>query len=443
MERRFDVIVLGGGTAGVIAAIAAARCGAKTLIIEKNSYLGGTAVTGVPFLGIYDGNDKRVNGGIPQELIERMCAEGGCLDGVFGAAWMDKRYRFSITPFEQECYKYVAQEMVLEAGAQILFHSFVSDVHMNGREIMGVEVVNKSGKSLYTASVYIDTTGDADIAYRCGVPMVEKSAAQNASMLFRLGGVDTAKVLESMRKGRGITGWGNWHNRILTGPRLDKKESGVVHMAGHFVGPNEEKITFTAISDISDNLYVNATRTIGIDGTSAEHLTMAEISERRHVHDLVKTLQKNVPGMENAYLIYTAPIGIRESRNIIGEYLLEKEDVLSGRQFADSVVRGAYPIDIHDPNGGPTQFQFIKDGGSYSIPYRCFVPKGADNLLVAGRCLSASHEAMGTARIMGVVMGQGQAVGTAAALAVTENVSVRDVDIGLLQRKLKENGAIL
>jgi len=443
MEHNYDVIVLGGGTAGVIAAIAAARNGARTLIIEKNSYLGGTAVTGVPFLGIYDGRDKRVNAGIAQELVERMCAEEGCLDGVFGATWMDKRYRFSITPFEPECYKYVAQEMVLEAGAQILFHTFVSDVHMNGRDIMGVEVVNKSGKSLHTAKTYIDTTGDADIAFRCGVPMVQKEAAQNASMLFRLGGVDTARMLQSMKQGKGITGWGNWHNRILTGPRLDEKQSGVIHMAGHFVGPQGEKVTFTAISDISDQLFVNATRTIGIDGTSAEYLSLAEISERRHVHDLVRTLRQNVPGMENCYLVYTAPIGIRESRNIIGEYLLEKEDVLSGRQFEDSVVRGAYPIDIHDPHGGPTQFQFIKDGGSYSIPYRCFIPKGVDNLLVAGRCLSASHEAMGTARIMGAVMGQGQAVGTAVAMAAKAGGNIRQVDVSALQTQLQKDGAML
>lgn len=443
MKKNYDVIVLGGGTAGVIAAIAAARNGADTLIIEKNSYLGGTAVTGLPFLGMHDGNDKRVNAGIPQELVERMIQEGGSLDGVFGATWMDKNYRFSITPYEQETLKYVAQEMVMEAGVQVLFHSFISDVFMDGEHIQGVQVVNKTGVSLYTAKVYIDATGDADAAYHCGVPMVEKKHKQNASMLFRLGGVDTARVYEAMQKGEGITGWGQWHNRILRGARLDTQQEGIVHMAGHFVGPKGEEVTFTAISAISDQLYINATRTVGVDGTLAEDLSMAEISERRHVHDLVAALRKNVPGMENCYLLYTAPVGIRESRNIIGEYLLEKEDVLSARQFEDSVVRGAYPIDIHDPHGGRTQFQFIKDGGSYSIPYRCFLPKGTDNLLVAGRCLSATHEAMGTARIMGVVMCQGQAVGTAAALAIKDGVSLREINIPALQETLVKAGALI
>ena len=443
MEKQYDVIVIGGGTAGVIAAIAAARNGAKTLIVEKNSYLGGVAATGIPFLGIYDGKDRRVNAGIPQELVERMCREGGCLDGVFGATWMDPNYRFSITPFDQECYKYVAQEMVLEAGAEILFHCFVSDLWMNGNDIEAIEIANKSGKTRYSAKVYIDTTGDADVAYRAGVPMVEKQEKQNASILFELVDVDVERVYLSLQNGEGISGWGQWHNRILKGPKLDCAEPGVIHMAGHFDGPEGKPVTFTAISHHKNQLDINATRTIGIDGTDAGDLSRAEIAERRHVHDLVAHLRAHVPGMERARLIYTAPIGIRESRNIIGDYQLQKDDVLQGRQFPDSVVRGAYPIDIHDPKGGRTQFQFIRDGGSYSIPYGCFLPQGVENLLVAGRCLSATPEALGTARIMGVVMGQGQAVGTAAALAVRDGVSVRGIKMDQLQAQLIRDGALL
>jgi|LFRM01.1.fsa_nt_gb hypothetical protein len=443
MTRDYDVLVLGGGTAGVVAAIAAARSGAATLVIEKNSYLGGVAATSIPFLGMYDGRDRRVNAGIPQELVERMKAEGGSLDGVFGATWMDKDYRFSITPFEEETYKFIAQEMLVEAGAEVLFHTFISRVFMDGDHIQGVEVVNKSGTSLYTAKTYVDCTGDADVAYRCQVPMVEKQHVQNASMLFKIGGVDTKRVYEALQNGDGITGWDEWHNRILVGPRLDDPQEGVIHMAGHFVGPGGRETTFTAISTISDQFSINATRTVGIDGTSAEDLSRAEISERRNVHDLVVALRQKVPGMEKCHLLYTAPIGIRESRNIIGDYVLQKEDVLSARQFDDAVVRGAYPIDIHDPKGGRTQFHFIKDGGSYSIPYRCFVPKGVDNLLVAGRSLSASHEAMGTARIMGAVMSQGQAMGTAAAQLAAANKLTREIDIAALQQALTAAGALI
>lgn len=443
IKTDYDVIVVGGGTAGVVAAIAAGRHGAKTLLIEQYGHLGGTAVGGLPFLGMYDGNDKRVNAGIPQELVERMKAEGGCLDGCFGATWMDANYRFSITPYEQETYKYVAQEMVLEAGAEILFHTFISDAVIEDGEIKSIEVVNKSGKSRYTARVFIDTTGDADLAYMAGVPMMEKEGTQNASILFKVGGVDTNKMLTALHEGKGIQGWGNWHTRILKGPRLDNPEEGLIHMAGHFVDENGKKTTFTAISTISTELHINATRTVNIDGADAHSVSFGEVSERRHVHDLVAMLKRCVPGFETVHLISTAALGIRESRNIVGEYVLTRDDVLSGKQFEDSVARGAYPIDIHDPKGGPTQFQFIQGSGSYSIPYRCLLPKGVSNLLVAGRCLSASSNGMGSARIMGAVSSQGQAVGTAAALAVKSGASPKAIDIAELQRLLLEDDVLL
>lgn len=443
IKTDYDVIVVGGGTAGVIAAIAAGRHGASTLLIEQYGHLGGTAVGGLPFLGMYDGNDKRVNAGIPQELVERMKAEGGCLDGCFGATWMDSGYRFSITPYEQETYKYVAQEMVLEAGADILFHSFVGDVTAENGEIKSIEVVNKSGKTRYTAKVYIDTTGDADVAWMAGVPMQEKEVTQNASILFKMGGVDTDKMLTALQEGRGIQGWGNWHTRILKGPRLDTPEEGLIHMAGHFVDENGKKTTFTAISCISTELYINATRTVNIDGADAQSVSLGEISERRNVHRMVEVLNRCVPGFEHAHLISTAPLGIRESRNIQGDYLLTREDVLSGNQFEDSVARGAYPIDIHDPKGGQTQFQFIEGRGSYSIPYRSLLPKGISNLLVAGRSLSATSNGMGSARIMGAVSSQGQAVGTAAAMAAKANVTPREINVAELQRLLTEDKALL
>ncbi len=443
MDKHYDVIVAGGGTSGVTAAISAARGGASTLVVEKNGHLGGTAATGLPFLGMYDGHDHRVSAGIAQEIVEKMKEDNGSLDGVFGTTWLDKDYRFSIVPYEQEAYKYAAQELLMSSGAKVLFHSFVGDVFMDGERIQGIQVVNKSGTSLYTAKVFVDCTGDADIAWKSKAPMIDKSLTQNASMLFRLGGVNTARVYKAMQEGKGITGWGEWHNRILIGKKLDTDAPGPIHMAGHFTGLHGEEITFTAISAISDQLYINATRTVGIDGTCAEDLSKAEISERRNVHNLVKALRKNVPGMEKCYLLYTAPVGIRESRNIQGDYVLTKEDVLSGKQFEDSIARGAYPIDIHDPKGGRTQFQFIKDGGSYSIPYRSLLPIGVNNLLVAGRCLSATHEAMGTARIMGAVMNQGQAAGSAAALAAQADGKPRNVNIKKLQKILTDTGMLI
>ena len=251
------------------------------------------------------------------------------------------------------------------------------------------------------------------------------------------------RFFESLKTSQGITGWGEWHNRVLMGPRLDTDEIGPIHMAGHFKGQKGEEITFTAVSMLSTEVSLNATRTVNVDGTSAEDLSKAEINERRNVHYLMDCLRKNVGGFENAHLIYTAPVGIRESRNISGEYILQKEDVLSAKVFEDSVARGAYPIDIHDPHGGRTQFAFIRNGGSYTIPLRALLPRKVMNLLVAGRGLSATHEAMGSARIMGAAMSQGQAAGTAAALAVSERLQLRQLPVRKLQEQLIKDKAII
>jgi hypothetical protein len=443
MNKEYEVIVIGGGTAGVIAAAAASRNGAKTLVIERYSHLGGTAVYGIPFLGIYDGHDKRVNAGIAQELVERMKNEGGSLDGCFGATWMDEQYRFSLVPFEPETYKYVAQEMLLEAGCDLLFYSTVSDVKLEGNVLKAVEVVNKSGKTLYFAKAFIDCTGDADVAYMCNVPMQIKENKQNASILFKMGNVNMNKFLEALKSGQGVTGWNEWHNRVIMGKKLNSDEIGPIHLAGHFADKDGKEITFTAVSLIEDEVYINATRTVNVDSTDVISLTKGEISERRNVYEVVKLLKSSVPGFEKSHLISSSPIGIRESRNIIGQYVFQKEDALSGKQFEDSVARGAYPIDIHDPKGGRTSFQFIKGGGSYSIPYRSLLPKNMCNLMVAGRCLSATHEAAGTARIMGACMAQGQAVGTAAALSVKADVYPTLLDIKELQKTLTSQGALI
>ena len=453
MQKQYDVIVAGGGTAGMLAAVAAARNGAKTLVVERWGFLGGTATYGIPFLGMFDGNGKQANGGLAQELVDRMVANDGSPGHVHGAYWKRKPgesdYAFTLTPFDPEILKYVAQEMMAEAGAEMLFHTFVSDVIMEGQKLSGIEVVNKSGKQKIMAKAVIDTTGDADIAALAGVPTRKglNGIVQNVSILFRLGNVNMEGFVEAVKKGEKVKGWGEWHTRLAEAKTPDGKQTHYAHVAGHMMpyedGCEGEPVTFTAVSPRDGEVYLNITRITGIDGTNAEDLSKAEIMERRNVVAMSRAIIKNVPGFEKAYLASTAPIGIRESRNIVGDYTLTEEDVVNCREFEDGVARGAYPIDIHDPAGGKTMFTFLKDCGSYSIPYRCFLPLNVDNLLVAGRCISATHEAIGTARMMGAVLSHGQAVGTAAALAVAQGVSPRQVDVKLVREKLKEQGAIL
>ena len=300
-------------------------------------------------------------------------------------------------------------------------------------------MTNKSGEQKYYGKVIIDTTGDADLANLAGASFQPKTKLQNASMIMRIGNVDLDKFVDSLMKGVHVQGWGSWHTRLL------RKEGRFIHVAGHLTPWKGEarEVTFTAVSARAGEIYLNATRTVNVDGTKADDLSRAEISERRNAFALMKAMTENVPGMENAYLMSTSPIGIRESRNILGDYTLTKDDVIGCAEFADGIARGSYPIDIHDPAGGRTQFTFLRNGGSYSIPYRCLLPSGIENLLVAGRCISATSEAIGSARIMGAVLSQGQAAGTAAALAATGGKTPRALDLSVLKETLLQQGAIL
>jgi hypothetical protein len=443
MDKQYDVVIVGGGTSGVIATIAAAREGVKALVVERWGHLGGTTVTGIPYLGIIDCNGRRINDGIGGELIDRMKKVHGCLGYVTGGVWADNTKQFSLTPFDPEVYKYVAQEMVLEAGADILFHSFLSDTIVENNTLKGVEVVNKSGKRKIGAKVVIDCTGDADVARFSGATMLEKNAKQNVSILFRMAGIDIPRFYQALKNSKSLSGWGEWHTRILEREKLNSTDKTPVHMAGHFVLKNRKPTTFTAISVYEGEMYINATRTINIDGADADDITKAEIAERRNVMDFKDALIAEVPGFEKAWLVSTAPLGVRESHNIKGVYVLQEEDVLGERVFEDAVARGAYPVDIHDPKGGKTIFMFMNNGGSYTIPYRCYIPVSLDGLLVAGRCLSATHEAVGTARMMGACQDHGAAVGIAAATAVKSGVLLRNVDVKLVQEQLRKTGTMI
>jgi hypothetical protein len=441
MNKKYDVIVAGGGTAGVAATVAAARGGAKTLVIERFGHLGGIAAYGIPFLGIISANGVVVNHGVMSEIIERLKKEGACFGYATGAYWNTpenpNEYGFSLTPYDPEYYKYVAQEMVLEAGADILFYSYITDVSMENSQIKAVQVANKSGMQTYEADVFIDCTGDADLAYLAGGDFIENEFKQNCSMLFRIGGVDLEQLLEDLKEGKTVQGWGSWHTRIIKEAKTEGADPTLVHLAGHLVPvEGEPEITFTAVSFRDGEISLNATRSVGFSGVDAEDVTQAEISERRNVMRLFKLIKQNIPAFRKSELLSTAPVGFRETRNIIGDYTMTREDVLGAKDFADGVARGAYPIDIHDPKGGRTSFQFIKDGGSYSIPYRCFLPKGIEGLLVAGKNISVTHDANGTTRIMGCVVSQGEAAGTAAALAVKNKVTPRQVDVDELRSKL-------
>lgn len=428
--EKYDVIIMGGGTAGALAGIAAARNGAKTLIVEKDSHLGGTATFGIPFLGIVSGNGEIVNGGMVKELIERMVKEGFCFGIARGAHWnIPENYEFSLTPFDPEGLKFVLQEMCEEAGTEVLFNTMLAAAKKEGNRVTGVTVCTKAGLCDLEAEVFIDCTGDGDLVKASGGSFQERDCVQNSSILFHIGGVDLEKFRQALEDGEYVLGKGSWHTRIIELPKNPGAKKSLVHMAGHLKPFDDDRtITFTAVSYRDGEIHLNATRVPGVDGTDPWQVSKAEFTERRHVMETFLAMKERVPGFERAVLLQTAPLGIRQSRNIVGDYIITREDVLGAATFEDGVARGAYPIDIHDPKGGRTQFQFIKDGGSYEIPFRAMLPKDLDGVIVAGRCISADHNAHGTVRIMGCCLSQGEAAGTAAGMAVKEGKLPRELD---------------
>lgn len=408
-----DVLVVGGGPGGLAAAIASARNGADTLLVERYGFLGGMATIGNvnPYMTYWAGEEQIIEG-IHQEICDRLTAMGGYGKG-------------SRTAFDPEAYKYVADRMCEEAGVKVLLHTTLSDVTESDGAIRSVEVVGKSGKQIATAQVYIDGTGDADLAAWAGA-RVEKGRPQDGltqpmTLNFRVCNVDASRM----------AGWDE-RNKLY-----DKaKAEGRLHC------PRENVLLF--LTTRPTEIHFNQTRITGMDGTSSEDLTKAEIEGRRQAWEFLQFLRSDVPGFEDAEMQISGPqIGVRESRRVIGDYIMTEEDILGARKFPDVIARGSYDVDIHNPTGAGTVIKRLKPGESYDIPYRSLTPLGIENLLIAGRPISATHEAHSSVRIMPICIAIGQAAGTAAALSVRSSVVPRKLDVALLQKSLREQGANL
>ncbi|MEM3905916.1 MAG: FAD-dependent oxidoreductase [Nitrososphaerota archaeon] len=407
-----DVVVVGGGTAGVAAAVAAGRNGSNTLLVERYGFLGGTMTAGLvnPFMTFHAGKEQIIHG-IFQEIIDRLKR----LEG----------YDEKTKAFDVEAMKIVADQMLEEAGVKLMLHTCAIGVLMQGNVLRGIEIHNKSGRSIVLGKVIVDATGDGDIAVMAGAPYEkgreEDGLTQPMTLNFRMGGVETDKMPSREEI-----------NRLFN----EAKNKGEISI------PRENVLWFHTTR--KGEIHFNTTRVIKVDGTRVEDLTFAEVEARRQMMELVAFLKKNVPGFEKAYLLMSATqIGVRETRRIIGEYVMTGEDILKARKFTDVIARGSYPIDIHNPTGEGTVIKSPPPGSSYDIPYRSLVPKNVENLLVAGRCISTTHEAQAAIRVIPIVVAIGQAAGTAAALAAKLNISPRKLNVQLLQKTLREQGANL
>jgi len=447
--KTYDVIVAGGGVAGVTAAVAAARNGARTLIVERHNCLGGTMAAALvgPMMTFHDAHGRQVIAGLGQEIVDRLVALGASPGHIPDTSG----YTSTITPFDNEYLKLVAQRMVLEAGAEILFQTYITDALVRGDTVEGIVVENKGGRQMLGARVVIDATGDADVAARAGAPYTvgrpEDHLTQPASLMFRIAGVDLGPLKahahahpEDFRLGpAGPAGYDREPLIAVCGFRqamAEARAQGELHL-------DRDMVLFFS-THRPDEATVNMSRVTRVNPLDPWALSQAEITAREQVFEILAFLRRHIPGLENARLIATgAQIGLRESRRIIGEYVLTGEDCVAARRFPDAIARSAYPIDIHQPDGQGNLDLFLPPGETYDVPYRCLVPQRVEGLLVAGRCISTDHQAHGTTRVSPTCMAFGQAAGAAAALALRHGVQPRHVPVAELRATLRAQGASL
>lgn len=399
MREKYDVIVVGGGPGGVCAAVGAAKEGAAVLLIERYGFLGGMATAGLvnPFMP-YKVKGRRLTSAVFNDLLDRLQRVGALAEGQH--------------IFDDEQMKIVLDQMMADHGVDLLLHSTLTGVEMDGRRIARVQTAGKSGRIDLAGAMFIDSTGDGDLAALAGAPVEigrsDDGLCQPMTLCFRIGGVAGAPTVGQLRE-------------ELTALYLEAKAAGEVD------NPREDILIFATL--VPHIFHFNTTRVIQRDGTDTLDMTAAEIEGRRQAFELFQLFKGRSPRFKDAYLVkMAAQIGVRESRRVMGGYLLDVSEVIEAAKFDDGIARSCYPVDIHSPSGEGTVIRHLPPDEFYEIPYRCLLPKGVDNLLIGSRCISATHEAHSSLRVMPVVAGVGEAAGIAAAWAVREGISPREID---------------
>jgi hypothetical protein len=441
LRKEVDVLVAGGGPSGITAATAAAEDGLDVTLVEGRSFVGGNMTIGLPVLGFLGQKKNQIIKGLPQKLIDRLA------DRDAASEHRPDPLHMSLTLVEPESVKSVALEMLVESGVDVLLYTMCTDVVMDGDTLRGVIIESKSGREVILAKRVIDCTGDADIAYRAGVPCEqgnESGGVQPTTMMFCMAGVDTEKLRSNIAEApRTYTTdfipaeyYGQNKQFVVVGMRklMEQAREDGLNL------PTERTIIITGLR--KGEAWINMSAVEGVDGTDPQSLTYGEIKGREQMKDIQKYLTTYVPGFEEAYFTKTAPfLGVRETRRIVGHYVMTADDILSCCHFDDAVAVSSYPIDLHHPEGGDATLEWC--GDCYDIPYRSLLPTKVDNLLVAGRCISTTHEAMSSVRVMAPCMAMGEAAGRAAKMSVREDKSPLDIDVSKLQKELLEKGAYL
>lgn len=415
-----DVIVVGSGSAGSSAAIASASTGARTVLVERLGFLGGTSTQVLDtFYGYYTpGKDpKKVVGGIPDDVVRELEGFGAAFKrpNTFGAG--------TGVTYDPELLKIVWERLALAAGVKLLLHSFCTDVVMDGERVAGIVVDGKRGLLHLSARVVVDCTGDADVCARAGAPFEragDLDPAQTLSTTFRMVNVDVERA----------QGFGK---KEMWAKMTEAAESGLYRL------PRREGSWH--VTTQAGVIHTIMTRVADVDGTDPEALTEAEVEGRAQALEYARFLRDHVPGFERAQLSWlSAPIGVRETRRVYGEYRLTREDCLTARKFGDAIGACGAPIEDHHA-GRDTKWVYVPEGETYDIPYRTLVPREVRGLLVAGRCFSATHDAHASCRSMAQTMTMGQAAGAAAALSVKGDTLPHELAVAGLQEHLLAAGA--
>lgn len=445
-----EVLVVGGGPAGLGAALGAASAGADVILVERYGFLGGNATAALVALwssdrtqvrrktrpgvtGFYPtdhGPGEQVFAGWPDRLIQRLVEEGGAI-----APSIETGYT---VPFDPEIFKIVAMDLLDEQGVRVLLHAFASGIWRNGdaEAPAGVVFETKSGPMVVGTHTIVDCTGDGDIAASAGaryeVGRKEDGLVQPMTLMFRLAGLKRTAfdqyIKEHPEQWRGVHGLWDLMEKAAAAGNLDLPREDIL-----FFGTPHE-----------DELLINSTRVINVRSTNVFDLTRAEWEGRRQMRMLAAFFRRYVPGFEKTYILQSAPrVGVREGRRIIGDYQLTGEDILSARKFPDVIARGTYPVDIHNPSGKGTTLTKLPSGESYDIPLRCLLPVGIDNLVLGGRCISGTHVAHSSYRVMPIAMATGQAAGICAAISAMQSKPPRSVLPKEVQDELARQGARL
>jgi len=441
-----DVLVVGGGPAGLGAAVGAAQAGARVVLAERYGFLGGnaTAALVMPLMSFHTaqptkekrgaatllptdhGPGEPIIAGVLRLLLEKLVRAGGAIEPSLATGY--------VVPFDPEWFKLIALEMLDEAGVQFLLHAFASGV-LGSERVEGVVFETKSGPIAVRARVTIDCTGDGDVAVQAGTPSEVGRAdglVQPMTLMFRVVEFKRssfeAYVTQNPKQWRGVHG--------LWDLVREATEAGELRL------PREDILFFATPHD--EEVSVNSTRVTRVLGTDVWDLSYAEWASRRQMRQISHFLREYVPGFEESYVAQSGvQVGVRETRRVLGDYQLTADDVLTARKFDDAIARGAYPIDIHNPTGSGTVLKRLPPGEAYDIPLRCLMPRNVEGLVVAGRCLSGTHEAHSSYRVMPIVMATGQAAGVCAAIAARRETLPRNVAVEDVQRELVRQGASL